>query len=116
MVQGRFLAHTVAVAEGDPVEAVRGITGRGVDYAVEASGIGAVMTQAAQMLGPRGTAALVGVTNDATIAIPVAALQTGGQTVKGSLMAGGGVRPREFVAKLITCINHAIVDPNPASR
>jgi aryl-alcohol dehydrogenase len=93
--------HTVDVTDGDPVEAVRGITGQGVDYAVEASGIGAVMTQAVQMLGPRGTAALVGVTHDATIAIPVTALQAGGQTIKGSLMAGGGVRPREFVAKLI---------------
>jgi aryl-alcohol dehydrogenase len=93
--------HIVDATTENAVEVVRRLIDGGVDYAVEAAGVGSVMTQAVQMLGSRGTAALVGVTHDPMVDIPIMALQSGGQTVKGSLMGGAGATPSEFIPRLI---------------
>jgi S-(hydroxymethyl)glutathione dehydrogenase/alcohol dehydrogenase len=60
--------HTVDAASVDAVEAVREITGGGVDYAFEAIGLKTTIEQAIAMLGPAGTAVLVGMPPDGTTA------------------------------------------------
>lgn len=52
--------RTIDPADTDPVDRIRAWTG-GVDYAVDAVGTPAVVEQAADSLGPTGTAVLVGV-------------------------------------------------------
>jgi S-(hydroxymethyl)glutathione dehydrogenase/alcohol dehydrogenase len=51
---------TVNAADGDPVAAVRELTGGGVEYAFEAIGLKATAEQAHQMLERGGTAVVVG--------------------------------------------------------
>ena len=51
---------TVNSTSGDPVKAVRKLTGGGADFAFEAVGLPKLLEQAFYCLGPRGTAVLVG--------------------------------------------------------
>lgn len=51
---------TVNAAESHPVEAVRALTGGGVDYSFEAIGLKTTVEQAFQMLGKGGTATVIG--------------------------------------------------------
>lgn len=51
---------TINASEVDPVEAVRDVTGGGVDYAFEAIGLKPTTEQAFAMLRPGGTAVVVG--------------------------------------------------------
>jgi S-(hydroxymethyl)glutathione dehydrogenase/alcohol dehydrogenase len=60
--------HTVDASSVDAVEAVREITGGGVDYAFEAIGLRTTIEQAIAMLGPAGAAILVGMPPDGTTA------------------------------------------------
>lgn len=53
--------HTIDAGAGDPIAAVRDITGGGVDHAIEAVGRPATITQAFEMLAVRGTATVIGV-------------------------------------------------------
>ncbi|HJQ07263.1 MAG TPA: Zn-dependent alcohol dehydrogenase [Nocardioides sp.] len=55
---------TVNAAETDSVEAVRELTGGGVDYSFEAIGYAATVEQAFAMLGPGGTATVLGLVPD----------------------------------------------------
>ncbi len=50
----------VDAAAGDPVAAVRELTGGGVDHSFEAIGLAATVEQAFGMLAPRGTATVIG--------------------------------------------------------
>ncbi len=52
--------HVVNAAESDPVEAIRELTGGGVRYSLEATGIIQVMRQAVDVLLPRGVCGVVG--------------------------------------------------------
>ncbi len=53
--------HTIDASSRDPLAAVAEITaGAGVDFAFEAIGLGATIGQAIEMLGPAGTAVVVG--------------------------------------------------------
>ncbi|MEY9212210.1 Zn-dependent alcohol dehydrogenase [Thermobifida halotolerans] len=63
--------HTVDAGTTDPVEAVRELTGGGVDHAIEVVGIAATMEQAFRMLDTKGTATVVGVARpDVQIRVP----------------------------------------------
>jgi aryl-alcohol dehydrogenase len=86
--------------EVDPVEAVRDLTGgRGVDHALEASGIPAVLRQAIDGLAPLGTCGIVGApppTADASFNVL-------GAIVKGVRIVGinqGDAIPRESIPGL----------------
>ena len=52
--------HVVDASSGDPVEAIRNLTGDGVDYAFEAIGLKAVAEQAYEALRRGGTATIIG--------------------------------------------------------
>jgi S-(hydroxymethyl)glutathione dehydrogenase/alcohol dehydrogenase len=55
---------TVNAATADTVEAVRELTGGGVDYSFEAIGFASTVEQAFAMLGPAGTATVLGLVPD----------------------------------------------------
>ncbi len=66
---------TIDASEVDPVEAVRELTGGGVDHAIEVVGIAATIEQAFAMLDTMGTATVVGVAHpDLKVQIPAAQL------------------------------------------
>jgi S-(hydroxymethyl)glutathione dehydrogenase/alcohol dehydrogenase len=66
---------TVNAAEVDPVEAVKTLTGGGVDHAIEVIGKTATIEQSFHMLRTRGTATVVGVTTPGDLVrIPADAL------------------------------------------
>lgn len=53
--------HTIDPTERDPVDAIRDITGDGVDYAFEVAGNEDVVEQTVNVLRPTGTSVLVGI-------------------------------------------------------
>ena len=85
--------------EEDAVKALR--ADGGVDYAVEATGIAAVMENAINALGFNGAAVLVGVASGQKVSIDPTAVQSRGLTIKGTLMAGRDAVPALFVHQLI---------------
>ena len=52
--------HVVDASKGDPVQAIREMTGGGVDYAFEAIGLKKAAEQSFECLRPGGTATVVG--------------------------------------------------------
>lgn len=93
--------HTVDPGAGDPVEQIREITGgRGVTYALEATGLPAVLRQAADALDIRGTVGLVGAAAPGT----ETTFETGMSLTKGwtlrTIIEGDAV-PQVFVPQLI---------------
>jgi S-(hydroxymethyl)glutathione dehydrogenase / alcohol dehydrogenase len=77
MAKGAGATHTVKSTEGDPVKAIRGMTGGlGVDHAFEAVGNAKLCRQAIESLAVRGTATIVGVLPpDALIEFPWLAIR-----------------------------------------
>jgi S-(hydroxymethyl)glutathione dehydrogenase/alcohol dehydrogenase len=77
MAKGVGATHTVKSTEGDPVKAIRGMTGGlGVDHAFEAVGNAKLCRQAIESLAVRGTATIVGVLPpDALIEFPWLAIR-----------------------------------------
>lgn len=79
--------------QGDPVGAVRRMTGRGADHVVEAIGLPATMTQAIEMVRPGGTAYLVGIA-PVGAALSIDAFKTVwfNRTIRGVLMGANRFR------------------------
>ena len=77
MAKGLGATHTVNSAQGDPVKAIRSMTGGlGVDHAFEAVGNAKLCRQAIESLAVRGTATIVGVLPpDAMIEFPWLAIR-----------------------------------------
>ena len=83
--------HTLNSLDGDPVAAVREVTGTGVDVAFEALGHPATFTQASQMLADGGRMVAIGIAaGRATAAIEITPLVRRGYTITGSF--GGRTR------------------------
>jgi S-(hydroxymethyl)glutathione dehydrogenase/alcohol dehydrogenase len=93
--------HAVDASAGDPVAAVRAITGgRGVDYAFEVVGLPATMRQAWDTLAKRGMAVVVGVTPMTTeVSVPVMSLVYEERVLTGSVY--GSSQPRTDIPRLI---------------
>jgi aryl-alcohol dehydrogenase len=92
--------HTVNAAESDPVEAIREISGGGVETSLEACGVPGVLRQAADVLGSDAVCGLVGAPPLGTEeALDVNALLSTGRTVRG-LVEGHSV-PQTFIPQLI---------------
>jgi aryl-alcohol dehydrogenase len=94
-------AHIVNAREEDPVEALRKITGgRGIDRALEATGVPAVLRQAIDVLAPRGVCGIVGApAPDADVSMNILTA-----IVKGSSVVGinqGDAVPRESIPALV---------------
>ena len=85
--------HTVDAREVDPVEAVRELTRGGVDYSFEAIGTKRTAEQCFAMLGPRGTATVIGmVPADVKLEISAVALLMSEQRIQGSMMGSNRFR------------------------
>lgn len=92
--------HIINADHEDTVKAIQQLTGEGADFVIEASGVAAVMEQAIQATGRRGTAVLVGVSYS-QVSFGPTALQTGGRTIKGSMMCGDHADPQSFIPFLV---------------
>ena len=81
--------------DGDPVDAVKELTGGGVDYAFEAIGLKQTAEQAWGMLRPRGTATIIGMVPFGTkIEIPGHEVFMQEKVLRGSMMGSNQFRTR----------------------
>ena len=92
--------HAVDPKKQDPVEAIRKITGSGVDFSFETTGIMSVLRQAIDALAPRGTCGFVGASPvGSEVAIDVINIMTAGRTIRG--IVEGDANPDVFIPRLI---------------
>jgi aryl-alcohol dehydrogenase len=92
--------HVVNGAETDAVEEIRRITGSGVDYALDTTGLPALIRQAVDALRQHGKAAILGASRpDATLDIAANAFMQSCKTIMG-VVEGDSV-PDVFVPQLL---------------
>jgi aryl-alcohol dehydrogenase len=92
--------HVVNSSETDPVEAIRKITGKGADFALECSGRAEVLRQAIDSLGIFGTCGIVGATKEGTeAAFNVNDVMIPGRRIMGIVQ--GDVVAKTFIPALI---------------
>jgi aryl-alcohol dehydrogenase len=92
--------HAINSKQTNPVEAIRDITGGGVDYSLETSGNPRVLHQAIEALGSLGTCGIVGAPPLGTeVSFDVNNLMLPGKAIRG-ILEGEGV-PDIFIPQLI---------------
>jgi aryl-alcohol dehydrogenase len=92
--------HAVDAGERDAGEEVRRITGFGVDFSVETTGVPAVLRQAVDCLAPRGTCGVIGAPPMGTeVSLDMNTLLVAGRSVRG-IVEGDSV-PRSLLPRLI---------------
>jgi len=92
--------HVVNGREADAVEEIRRITGTGVDFALDTTGLPALVGQAVDALRQRGTAAILGASApDAKIELPANGFMQSCKTLMG-VVEGNSV-PDVFVPQLL---------------
>jgi len=83
----------VDASRQDSVDAVLGLSGGGVDHAVEVVGSGATIEQAFRMTGVRGTTTVVGVPHPAaTVTLPAHVFMAAEKRIQGSRMGSANFR------------------------
>ena len=91
---------TINPAQEPVPEAVRRITGVGVDYSFETTASMAVLRQAIDILAPRGTCGFVGgAPKGIEVSIDVEHVMTGGRTIRGIIE--GDANPDVFLPELV---------------
>jgi aryl-alcohol dehydrogenase len=84
----------------DPVAEIMRLTGAGVDYAIDATGVPAVIDQCVRVLAPRGTCGIVGASpGGSTLTVDLTHVLSGGRMVRG--IVEGDSRPDVFIPQLI---------------
>ncbi len=91
--------HTIDASKVDPVQAIKDITGGGVDFSLECVGNPKVLRQAVDVLPRLGVCGLVGVTAPGTEVSLDMDLIMNGRTVKGIL--GGDAIADLFIPRLV---------------
>ena len=93
--------HTIVSGRTNPVAKVMELTdGAGVNFALDTTGIPAVVRQAAEVLALRGVCGIVGASPTGTeLAFDAVHLMTGGRQVRGIIQ--GESIPKVFILKLI---------------
>jgi len=92
--------HTVDASAGDPAKAIVALTGTGVDFSLEATGIPSVIRQAVESLAQHGTCGIVGAAPvGSEMTLDVLHLMTGGRTLRG--IVEGESTPTIFIPALI---------------
>jgi S-(hydroxymethyl)glutathione dehydrogenase / alcohol dehydrogenase len=86
--------HALDPADGDPVAAVKALTGgRGADYALEAAGPPEAMAQALAMTRPAGTMVPAGwETLSSTVTLPAVDFAVGGKRIQSCQYGGAHIR------------------------
>ncbi|NYH14953.1 zinc-binding dehydrogenase [Paraburkholderia bryophila] len=92
--------HTVNSREVDMIEAIREITGGGVDFALESTGRAEVLSQGIETLGRLGAMGVVGAPPLGTLAqFDINSLLLNGRTIRG-IVEGDSV-PQTFIPQLV---------------
>jgi aryl-alcohol dehydrogenase len=92
--------HVVNAGSENPVEAVMRITGAGVAFSFESTGVAKVVRQAVEALAPRGICGIVGASPIGTeVTLDVMHLMTAGRTLRG--IVEGDANPDVFIPALI---------------
>jgi aryl-alcohol dehydrogenase len=92
--------HTIDARTADPVEEIMRLTGHGVEFALETTGVPSVLRSAVDCLAPLGTVCVIGAPRQGTeVALDVNTILTGGRTVRG-VVEGDSV-PQLFLPALI---------------
>jgi aryl-alcohol dehydrogenase len=92
--------HTVNASEGEVVEKIQAITGRGADFSVDTTAVTDVVRQAVGCLAPKGTCAILGFGTAGTeIQVDMLELLMTGRTITG--VTEGDARPDEFIPQLL---------------
>jgi S-(hydroxymethyl)glutathione dehydrogenase/alcohol dehydrogenase len=91
---------TVDASQVDTVEAVRAITGGGVEYSFEVIGLSTTAEQCFEMLGRGGTATIIGlIPAGVNLTLPASAFWMGEKRIQGSTM--GSNRFRHDIPRLV---------------
>ena len=99
--------HTVNGSKDDVVEAIRDITGGGVGYALDSTGVPAVFRQMSDSLGTLGHGALVGATTLGTEAnIDIGTVLLSGQSIH--MVIEGDAVPQHFIPRLISLYEQGV--------
>jgi aryl-alcohol dehydrogenase len=92
--------HAINVERESAPEAIKAITGVGVDYTFETTASMKVLRQAIDVLAPRGMCGFVGgAPKGAEVTVDVEHVMTGGRTIRGIIE--GDANPDVFLPKLI---------------
>jgi aryl-alcohol dehydrogenase len=93
-------ATTIDASASDPVEAIRELTGGGVDYAIDCTGVPTVLAQALAATAPLGTTAIVGSPPaGSTLPLDIIEMIVSGKRVLGA--AEGHSVPAVFIPQLL---------------
>lgn len=92
--------HVVDASHHDVVDAIRVLTGSGVDFSLEATGVPSVLRSAVDSLTPMGVCGVVGAPPfGAEVSLDVNTILAGGRVIRG-IVEGESV-PSEFLPKLV---------------
>ncbi len=92
--------HVIEAGSEDAVARIREITGAGVGYAIDTTGVPAVIVQAVTALAPRGIAGLIGASDPSqTMDLNIIDIMTNGKHVRG--IVEGDSEPEKFIPELI---------------
>ena len=92
--------HAINPKGADTVAEIMKITGAGVDFAFESTGLPAVIRNAMDSLAPRGTCGIVGASSlDTEITLNAMHLMTAGRSIRG--IVEGDSNPDVFIPQLI---------------
>ena len=92
--------HTINSGRESVPEAIKSITGKGVDFTLENTALMPVLRQAIDVLGLRGTCGFVGGAPEGSEATFVSShVMNGGRAIRGIIL--GDANPNEFLPKLI---------------
>jgi aryl-alcohol dehydrogenase len=92
--------HTINPGKESIPEAIKKITGNGVDFTLETTALMSILRQAIDVLALRGTCGFVGgAPEDSELTFVTSHVMNGGRTIRGIIL--GDTNPEEFLPKLI---------------
>jgi aryl-alcohol dehydrogenase len=92
--------HTINPDKEPIAEAIRTITGGGVDFTLETTALMPILRQAIDVLALRGTCGFVGgAPEDSELTFVTSHIMNGGRTIRGIIL--GDTNPEEFLPKLV---------------
>jgi aryl-alcohol dehydrogenase len=92
--------HTINPGKADATEEIMKITGHGLDYALDTTGLPAVIRNAVESLGPRGTCGILGASGpDSEIVLNETHFMSAGRRLMG--IVEGEANPDTFIPMLI---------------
>jgi aryl-alcohol dehydrogenase len=93
-------AHTINPGKANATEEIMKITGHGLDYALDTTGLPAVIRNAVESLGPRGTCGILGASGpDSEIVLNETHFMSAGRRLMG--IVEGEANPDTFIPMLI---------------